>query len=50
MRFHVKHARCPACGWFGFKARRRNANADAAAHIAWAANLVKGRPIRLSDL
>ena len=33
--------RCPACGLFGRKARRRAADADARAHVAWAAHLVE---------
>ena len=31
--------RCPSCGLFGRKARRRAADADARAHVAWAAGL-----------
>ncbi|AER49405.1 hypothetical protein STINGER_91 [Mycobacterium phage Stinger] len=42
MKFHVEHALwCPACGWFGRKARRRNRAADAAAHIRWAAQIAR---------
>ena len=33
--------RCPSCGLFGRKARRRAADADAAGHVAWAAHLVE---------
>ncbi|AER49007.1 hypothetical protein SEA_DONNY_94 [Mycobacterium phage Donny] len=36
--------RCPACGWFGRKARRRAEDAEAASHIAWAASLLAPRP------
>ncbi|AKF14662.1 hypothetical protein AVJ28_gp93 [Mycobacterium phage Baee] len=36
--------RCPACGWFGRKARRRVRDAEDASHIAWAHNLVAPRP------
>jgi len=39
---NLYHAlRCPACGPFGRRARRRNADADAFAHIAWARGLVE---------
>ncbi|AOT27315.1 hypothetical protein KNT58_gp91 [Mycobacterium phage Fortunato] len=42
MRFHVEHAvRCPSCGWFGRKARRRNRAATDAGHIRWAAQLAQ---------
>lgn len=42
MTFHVEHALwCPACGWFGRKARRRNRAADAASHIRWAAQIAR---------
>lgn len=36
--------RCPACGWFGRKARRRARDAEDALHIAWAHSLVAPRP------
>ncbi|AYB70636.1 hypothetical protein SEA_SERENDIPITOUS_95 [Mycobacterium phage Serendipitous] len=38
--------RCPACGWFGRKARRRAADTEAQSHIAWAASLLALRPSR----
>jgi hypothetical protein len=35
--------RCPSCGLFGRKARRRAADAEAAAHVAWAAGLAEAK-------
>ena len=38
---HCRRWGCPSCGLFGRKARRRAADADARAHVAWAAHLVE---------
>ncbi|AGT14006.1 hypothetical protein PHELEMICH_92 [Mycobacterium phage Phelemich] len=35
-----RRLRCPACGLFGRRARRRAADAEAQNHIAWAASLL----------
>lgn len=45
----MRHIWCPACGWFGRKARRRNADAEAQAHITWASMLARESRSRRSD-